>query len=98
VQLSITPAHASPTGAIVLAGLVQEPIPPRGVVVGLLVHYRGQREPFRTPRTDCRGRFTGRYEFQGGVGRFAFRAEVFAGEASCPYARGTSATVNVRTG
>ena len=73
------------------------PVPTQGVLVGLLVHYRGHWEPFRTPRTDSHGRFSVAYQFQGGVGRFPFRAQVFGGQAGFPYAHGESGTVAVTT-
>ena len=79
-------------------GRVAGPIPASGVVVGLLVDYRGAWEPFRTPRTDRAGRFTTRYQFQGAVGRFPFRAVVLAGQAGFPYGRGQSAAVTVAAG
>jgi hypothetical protein len=97
VQLRISPRHTGSGGAITLAGTVDGPIPSRGVVVDLLVHYRGRWEPFRTPRTDSHGRFRVTYQFQGGIGRFPFRAEVLAGQASFPYSAGDSQVVDVST-
>jgi hypothetical protein len=98
VQLNITPHHAGPGGLIVLFGRVQGPVPPQGTIVELLVHYRGRWEPFRTPRTDSRGRFRVTYQFEGSIGRFPFRALVPAGQASFPYTSGYSNIVDVRTG
>ena len=98
VQLSVTPRATGSNGSIVLAGRVAGPVPHQGVVVGLFVHYRGQWEPFRTPRTDSAGRFRVSYVFQGASGRFPFRASVFAGQAGYPYAAGSSRSVSVRTG
>lgn len=98
VQLRVSPTHTGPDGTIRLTGRVSGPVPAQGVLVGLLVHYRGQWEPFRTPRTDSHGRFSVAYQFQGGVGRFPFRAQVFGGQAGFPYAHGESGTVVVRTG
>jgi len=95
VQLHITPMRTSPAGAITIAGGVSGPIPQQGVVVELLVHYRGAWEPFRDPRTDSRGRFRVRYRFQGAVGRFPFRAEVLGRQSEFPYATGLSAPVDV---
>jgi hypothetical protein len=97
VRLTITPRRTGSQGSIVLTGSVQGPIPRRGALVALLVHYRGRWEPFRTPRTDARGRFRVAYQFQGGVGRFPFRAEVPAGQAGFPFASGTSEVVSVAT-
>jgi hypothetical protein len=98
VQLRVSPTHTAPDGTIRLTGRVSGPVPAQGVLVGLLVHYRGQWEPFRTPRTDSHGRFSVAYQFQGGVGRFPFRARVFGGQAGFPYAHGESGTVTVSTG
>jgi hypothetical protein len=98
VGLSIAPRRTSPTGAITLAGRVKGTLPRTGVIVELLVHYRGVWEPFRTPRTDAHGRFSVRYQFQGATGRFPFRAAVPGGQAGFPYGGGHSATVMIATG
>lgn len=97
VRLSVTPRNTSSQGSIVLAGEVSGPVPGKGVVVELLVHYHGHWEPFRDPRANSRGRFRTRYHFEGGVGRFPFRAEVLGGQSGYPYATGESAAVEVRT-
>ena len=98
VQLGVSPRSTSSTGTIMLTGRVQGPIPQQGTIIELLVHYRGRWEPFRTPRTDSHGRFEVAYQFEGGVGRFPFRAEVPAGQASFPFAGGYSQVVDVSTG
>jgi hypothetical protein len=97
VRLSITPKSTSAQGAITLTGRVQGAVPARGAIVNLLVHYRGRWEPFRTPRTNAQGRFHVVYQFEGGVGRFPFRAEVPAGQAGFPFASGMSMVVSVAT-
>ena len=97
VALSVTPRRTAPTGKIRLAGRIAGPIPRGGVVVELLVHYRGRWEPFRDPRTDRSGHFAITYGFQGAEGRFPFRAEVPGGQAGFPYASGVGTTVTVRT-
>ncbi len=97
VRLEVAPRSARSDGTITLAGRVLGPIPPRGVVVELLVHYRGRWEPFRTPRTNAQGRFKVAYQFQGGVGRFPFRAMVFNGQGGFPFSRGASEVVDVTT-
>jgi hypothetical protein len=97
VQLKVAPRRTGSSGTIRLSGRVSGPLPPQGVLVGLLVHYRGRWEPFRTPRTDAHGRFSVAYQFQGSVGRFPFRAQVFGGQAGFPYVHGESRTVAVRT-
>jgi hypothetical protein len=57
VQLRVSPRRTGAEGTIALSGRVLGPIPPQGVVVELLVHYRGRWEPFRDPRTDSCERF-----------------------------------------
>jgi hypothetical protein len=97
VQLDVAPRHTSSTGTIVLRGRVLGPIPPPGLVIELLVHYRGHWEPFRDPRSDSSGRFQVVYEFEGGVGRFPFRAEVLGGQSGFPFTHGDSRPVDVTT-
>jgi hypothetical protein len=97
VKLSISPHSTAPTGTIVLSGQVIGPVPSQGVVVELLVHYLGHWEPFRDPRTDSNGRFQVVYQFQGGTGRFPFRAEVPTGQANFPFIDGQSKAVDVAT-
>ncbi len=98
IQLHIAPARTSSTGTISITGLLAGPIPHGGVLVELLVHYRGQWVPFRTPRTSPSGRFKALYQFQGATGRFPFRALVPAGQAGFPYGGGYSNTISVRSG
>jgi hypothetical protein len=95
VQLSVRPRRIAAEGKITLAGTVWGPVPARGAIVDLLVHYRGRWEPFRTPRTDAHGRFRVEYQFQGAVGRFPFKAEVPAGQAGFPFGGGASKVVSV---
>ncbi|MFI4984914.1 MAG: hypothetical protein ACHQAV_02870 [Solirubrobacterales bacterium] len=97
VKLEVSPRRTGSEGTITLSGKVLGPIPAGGVVVELLVHYRGRWEPFRTPRTDSRGRFQVIYQFQGGIGRFPFRALVFGGQGGFPFASGESQGVDVTT-
>jgi hypothetical protein len=97
VQIAVSPHRTGSEGTITLSGRVLGPIPPQGVVVELLVHYRGRWEPFRDPRTDAHGRFHVAYQFQGGIGRFPFRALVFGSQGGFPFALGESRTVNVTT-
>ncbi len=95
VQMHVTPRRIGSTGEIVLSGRVAGPVPRQGVVVELLVHYRGHWEPFRDPRTSAGGRFDVRYQFEGAVGRFPFRAEVLGEQSGFPYGTGESAPVDV---
>jgi hypothetical protein len=97
VRLNVSPRRTSAEGTITLSGRVLGPVPAQGVVVELLVHYRGHWEPFRDPRTDSRGRFHVVYQFQGGVGRFPFRALVFGNQSGFPFIHGESEAVDVST-
>jgi len=98
VQLDVSPSRTGPEGTITLSGKVDGHVPQQGIVVDLLVHYRGRWEPFRTPRTNSHGRFRVLYQFEGGVGRFPFRALAFAGQSGFPFSSGESGVVNVTTG
>ena len=97
VELRVSPRSTGSQGTITLTGRVLGPVPRQGVSVNLLVHYRGQWEPFRTPRTDAAGRFTVVYQFEGAVGRFPFRAEVPPSQADFAFGRGLSRVVDVDT-
>jgi hypothetical protein len=97
VRLIIAPRRTSSEGTITLSGRVLGPVPRQGVMVDLLVHYRGRWEPFRTPRTDAAGHFAVSYQFQGALGRFPFRAEVPSSQADFPFGYGLSEVVNVAT-
>jgi hypothetical protein len=97
VQLSVSPHRTGNEGTITLSGQVDGPIPRQGVVVELLVRYRGRWEPFRTPRTNSHGRFRVLYQFEGGVGRFPFRALAFGGQSGFPFNSGESGAVDVTT-
>jgi hypothetical protein len=97
IQLAISPRRIGSEGAITLTGRVLGPVPPQGVSVDLLVHYRGRWEPFRTPRTDAAGHFTVVYQFEGARGRFPFRAEVPPSQANFAFGRGFSGVVDVVT-
>jgi len=97
VSLAVTPRRTRPTGTIELSGRVAGPIPSHGVVVELLVHYRGRWVPFRDPSTDRHGRFRVAYSFQGAEGRFPFRAVVPGGQTGFPYSGAVAPSVTVRT-
>ena len=97
IQLGISPRRTSSEGAITLTGRVLGTVPPQGVSIDLLVHYRGHWEPFRTPRTDAAGHFTVVYQFEGARGRFPFRAEVPPSQADFSFGRGLSEVVDVVT-
>jgi hypothetical protein len=95
VQLTVSPRRTESHGVIVLAGRVAGPIPKHGVIVELLVHYRGSWQPLRTPETSSTGRFKAKYQFHGASGQFPFRATVRAGQAAFPFATGSSKLVYV---
>jgi len=97
VSLSVTPRHTRPVGMITLSGQVAGPLPAHGVVVELLVHYRGAWEPFRDARTGRGGRFSVRYHFEGAIGRFPFRAKVLGEQGGFPYATGLSRVLDVQS-
>jgi len=97
IRLHVSPRTTGSEGTITLTGRVLGPVPRQGVSVNLLVHYRGQWEPFRTPRTDAAGRFTVVYQFEGALGRFPFRAEVPPSQAGYGFGRGLSEVVDVVT-
>ena len=98
ITLSVGPRRTAPGGTITLSGRVAGPLPARGVVVELLVHYRGAWVPFRDPRTSASGRFSVRYHFEGATGRFPFRAQVLGEQGGFPYQSGRSRTVDVQSG
>ena len=98
IRLTITPQDTSPAGTILLTGKVLGPIPSQGVIVELIVHYRGHWEPFRTPRTDAAGEFQAVYQFEGSIGRFPFQAKTPAGQAGFPFVVGYSKEVDVTSG
>lgn len=97
VKLAVSPHRTGSEGTITLSGQVLGPVPAQGVAVELLVHYRGRWEPFRVPQTDSRGRFEVVYQFEGGIGRFPFRAAVLGGQTGFPFAHGESRAVDVTT-
>lgn len=94
-QLHVSTRYTSSTGTITLSGRVSGPVPSHGTIVDVLVHYRGAWQPIRTPRTNRHGAFKIGYQFHNAHGRFPFRIEIPAGQASFPYATGYSNTVNV---
>ncbi len=98
VVLRISPRRTRSTGTITLSGRVRGPVPTQGAIVDLLVHYRGHWEPFRTPRTNRHGEFRVLYQFEGGVGRFPFRAAIPGGQTGFPFIHGESQVVDVNTG
>jgi hypothetical protein len=97
VTLAVSPTATTSTRTIVLSGRVDGAVPRQGVVVELLVHYLGHWEPFRSVRTTKTGRFRVNYQFQGGRGKFPFRARVRSDQLEFPFTLGQSTTHNVKT-
>jgi hypothetical protein len=97
VRLKITPRATGSTGTILLEGEVDGPVPAQGVIVEMLVHYRGRWVTFRTPQTGPHGHFKTVYQFEGGIGRFPFRARIPGGQAGFPFTAGLSKIVDVAT-
>lgn len=88
LQLRITPRRTSPTGTVRFEGRVLGVVPPRGVVVEVLVYYLGQWQPIRTPRTSGSGRLHVSYRFNHASGQFPFRLRVRDGQVGFPYGEG----------
>jgi hypothetical protein len=61
------------------------------------VHYRGQWDPIRVPRTNSNGYFHIEYQFQHAIGRFPFLIEIPNGQTNYPYTNGYSNTINITT-
>lgn len=98
IQLHITPRRISPTGTILLTGRVLGAIPRHGVLMELLVKYRGSMESLgHGLRTSRSGRFKMTYRFQGARGSFPIRAAVPGGQAGFPYTTGTTKAISVRS-
>jgi hypothetical protein len=97
VHITIGPRETTSAGTITIGGTVAGPLPRGGLTVELLVHYRGQWEPFRDAHVAGSGHFRVRYQFQGATGRFPFKARVIGGQAGYLYATGESNTVQVST-
>jgi hypothetical protein len=97
VQLTIAPRETGSNGTILLEGHVDGAIPAQGLIVEMRVRYHGRWVTFRTPQTNAEGYFETEYQFEGGIGRFPFRARIPKGQASFPYATGLSETIDVTT-
>jgi hypothetical protein len=95
LRLRVTPRRTSPTGIVLLEGQVLGSVPPRGVVVEVLVYYLGAWQPIRTPRTSGSGGFRVSYRFHHAYGEFPFRLRVREGQVGFPYGGGWSAWVGV---
>ncbi len=98
VVLHATPSSSSSHGRVTFSGRVLGAPARPGVIVELLVRYRGSWEPIRTPRSGPDGRFEIPYVFQGARGRFPFKVTVPGGQAGFPYGAGSSRVLAVRAG
>lgn len=74
------------------------PLPPRGVTLELQAYQPGRGwRTVKTTRTRKGGRYSTRYRFNSGFGRFTFRVRLRPND-SYPYSRGTSRHIRVRVG
>ena len=74
------------------------PLPPRGVTLELQAYQPGRGwRTVKTTRTRKGGRYSTRYRFNSGFGRFTFRVRLRPND-SYPYSRGTSRHMRVRVG
>jgi hypothetical protein len=93
------PRHARSRGTVRFRGsLPGRPLPPSGVTLELQAHQPGHGwRTVKTTRTRKGGRYSTRYRFNSGGGRFTFRLRLRPND-SYPYARGTSKAVRIRVG
>jgi hypothetical protein len=74
------------------------PLPPGGMTLELQAHQPGRGwRTVKTTRTRKGGRYSTRYRFNSGAGRFTFRVRLRPND-SYPYSRGTSRHLRVRVG
>jgi hypothetical protein len=93
------PRHARSRGSVRFRGsLPGRPLPPSGVTLELQAHQPGHGwRTVKTTRTRKGGRYSTRYRFNSGGGRFTFRLRLRPSD-SYPYARGTTKAVRIRVG
>ena len=93
------PRHVRPHGTARFRGSLRgRPLPPRGVTLELQAHQPGRGwRTVKTTRTRKGGRYSTRYRFNSGFGRFTFRVRLRPSD-SYPYSRGTSRDLRVRVG
>jgi hypothetical protein len=93
------PSHIGARGTVRFHGSLKgRPLPPHGVTLELQAHQPGRGwRTVKTTRTRKAGRYSTRYRFNSGRGRFAFRMRLRPND-SYPYSRGTSRNVRVRVG
>lgn len=102
VTLHLGSHRVAPFGVIRLRGrLVGAPLPARGKVIELRARARGTRTwvPFRSIRTDPRGRFHTAYHLRQGFRNVTYEFEALArADGGYPYATGRSTVQRVRVG
>jgi hypothetical protein len=93
------PRHVRSHGSARFRGSLKgRPLPPRGVTLELQAHQPGRGwRTVKTTRTRKGGRYSTRYRFNSGFGRFTFRVRLRPND-SYPYSRGTSRHLRVRVG
>jgi hypothetical protein len=93
------PRHVRSHGTARFRGSLKgRPLPPRGVTLELQAHQPGRGwRTVKTTRTRKGGRYSTRYRFNSGFGRFTFRVRLRPSD-SYPYSRGTSRHLRVRVG
>jgi hypothetical protein len=93
------PRHVRSHGTARFRGSLKgRPLPPRGVTLELQAHQPGRGwRTVKTTRTRKGGRYSTRYRFNSGAGRFTFRIRLRPND-SYPYSRGTSRDLRVRVG
>jgi hypothetical protein len=93
------PRHVSSFGTARFRGSLRgRPLPPGGVTLELQAYQRGRGwRTVKTTRTRKGGRYSTRYHFNSGGGRFTFRIRLRPND-SYPYSRGTSRHLRIRVG
>jgi hypothetical protein len=93
------PRHVRSHGTARFRGSLKgRPLPPRGVTLELQAHQPGRGwRTVKTTRTRKGGRYSTRYRFNSGFGRFTFRVRLRPSD-SYPYSRGASRHLRVRVG
>jgi hypothetical protein len=93
------PRHVRSHGTARFRGTLKgRPLPPRGVTLELQAYQPGHGwRTVKTTRTRKAGRYSTRYRFNSGAGRFTFRVRLRPND-SYPYSRGASRHVKVRVG
>jgi hypothetical protein len=93
------PRHVRSHGTARFRGTLKgRPLPPRGVTLELQAYQPGHGwRTVKTTRTRKAGRYSTRYRFNSGAGRFTFRVRLRPND-SYPYSRGASRHLRVSVG